>query len=138
MGRFLKSVATLGTAVAQSITIPKGSSANRPTTPRLGDFRFNTDTSMLEYYDGNQFRQSAKVGEVSLVLDSFTGDNSTTTFQMSQEVSGVNQIMVFIGGVHQDPDTAYTVLLDEITFTSAPPTDEPINVLHNIGSTDAS
>lgn len=138
MGRFLKTASAIGSTSAQALAVPAGTSGNRPGNPRIGDFRFNTDSSLLEYFDGVSFQTSAKVGEVALALDSFTGDGSTTTFQMSQEVSGVNQIMVFIGGVHQDPDTAYTVLADEITFTSAPPTDEPINVLHNIGSTDAS
>jgi len=46
--------------------------------------------------------------------------------------------MVFIGGVHQDPATAYTISADEITFTSAPPNGEAINVILDLGSTNAS
>ena len=32
---------------------PKGTTAQRPTSPNPGDIRFNTDTASLEYYKGN-------------------------------------------------------------------------------------
>ena len=32
---------------------PKGTTAQRPTSPNPGDIRFNTDTASLEYYRGD-------------------------------------------------------------------------------------
>jgi len=40
--------------------------------------------------------------------------------------------MVFVGSIYQDPTTAYTVNGGfDITFTSAPPSGEPISVIHS-------
>lgn len=39
-----------------SLTLPKGGTATRPATPEAGDFRFNTDTGVLEYYDGTTWK----------------------------------------------------------------------------------
>ena len=35
-----------------AVTVPVGAQAVRPATPAAGMFRFNTDTTLLEYYDG--------------------------------------------------------------------------------------
>jgi hypothetical protein len=137
MGRFLKKVRAAGHSTAQSIAIPKGGTDSRPVTPEFGDTRFNTDTLALEIFNGTVFHASAHIGEVTLTVDTFTGDGSTTTYTMSKDATAVNQILVFIGSVYQQPTTAYSVLDDEITFTSAPPTGETISVTHNLGSTDA-
>jgi hypothetical protein len=43
-----------------------------------------------------------------------------------------SQIIVFVGSIYQDPTTAYTVDGGfDITFTSAPPSGEPISVIHS-------
>ena len=136
MGRFLKTASAPGSGSAQALALPTGTSGNRPGNPKIGDFRFNTDNNLLEYFDGLAFQTSTKVGQVAITVDSFTGDGSTTTFTLSSEQSGVNQVMAFIGGVHQDPTTAYTISADEITFTSAPPNGEAVNVILDIGSTN--
>jgi hypothetical protein len=70
-------------------------------------------------------------GVVSYTVDSFNGDGSTTVFTMSIEESQETQIIVFVGSIYQDPDTAYTVDGGfDITFASAPPTNMAINVIH--------
>lgn len=136
MGRFLKTASPLGSTVAQAVSLAKGNSNNRPSKPKVGDFRFNTDSGALEYWTGNEWNYSAPAGEVELVIDNFTGDGSTTTFTMAEEPTQAKQIMVFIGSVFQDYTTAYTVNQDEITFTSAPPNGETINIFHRLSSTD--
>ena len=68
--------------------------------------------------------------------DTFTGDGSTTTYTMTQAASEVKQIMVFVGGVHQDPATSYGVSTTTLTFTSAVPNGEIVNVVHDLYSTD--
>lgn len=136
MGRFLKTQMAAGSATAQAVSIAKGSANKRPKNPKIGDLRYNTDVNAIEVFDGTEFQYQPKTGEVALVIDNFTGDGSTTTFQMGEEPSHAKQILVFIGSVYQDYTTAYTVTADEITFTSAPPNGETINIIHRLGSTD--
>lgn len=115
-----------------SVVIPSGSSAQRPDTPVFGQFRFNTDTALLEFFNGSAFIPLASAGGVSYTVDQFVGDGSTTVFTMSEAESITTQVLVFVGSIYQDPYSAYT--LDggfDITFTSAPPLGEPISVIHS-------
>lgn len=115
-----------------SVVIPSGSSAQRPDTPVFGQFRFNTDTALLEFFNGSAFIPLASAGGVSYTVDQFVGDGSTTVFTMSEAESITTQVLVFVGSIYQDPYSAYT--LDggfDITFTSAPPSGEPISVIHS-------
>jgi hypothetical protein len=51
---------------------------------------------------------------------------------MTEQESSTQQIMVFVGSIYQDPYSAYTVDGGfDITFTSAPPSGEPISVIHS-------
>jgi hypothetical protein len=83
----------------------------------------------------------AKIGSVNIVVDEFTGDGVTTNFTMSQSESSDNAVLVSIGGVYQQPTTAYTVSATTISFTSPPPAPginpNKIVVVHNLNSTNA-
>ena len=117
---------------SSSVVVPAGSTADRPDAPVFGQFRFNTDSALLEFFNGSVFIPLAAAGGINYVVDSFTGDGSTTVFTMSEAESVTTQIIVFVGSIYQDPYTAYT--LDgsfDITFTSAPPANEPISVIHS-------
>lgn len=116
---------------------PSGGTADRPTDPVSGDFRFNTDTSKMEYYDGSAFVQFSKEGDVPITQDSFTGDNSTTAFTMSKSVASnqTQRVVVAVGNVYQNPATAYTLSGTTITFTSAPGAAESVTVIHGYDST---
>jgi len=115
-----------------SVVIPSGSSAQRPDAPIFGQFRFNTDTALLEFFNGTSFVPLAAAGGVSYTVDQFTGDGSTTVFTMSEQEATATQIMVFVGSIYQSPGSAYTVDGGfDITFTSAPPSGEPIAVIHS-------
>ena len=73
--------------------------------------------------------------------DSFTGDGSTTTFDLAQEVAfaGENALEVFINNVRQEPGTgkAFTLGNDgsnankRITFSTAPANSASIYVLND-------
>ena len=109
----------------------------RPVAPVFGQFRYNTDTARLEYFNGIAFIPLAAQDGVLYTVDSFTGDGSTTVFTMSEQESQVDQIIVFIGSIYQNPSASQpggpTYTLDggfDITFTSAPPDGEPISVIH--------
>ena len=73
--------------------------------------------------------------------DSFTGDGSTTTFDLAQEVvaAGQNSLEVFIDNVRQEPGTGKSFTLGNdgsdankrITFSSAPANGASIYVLND-------
>ena len=132
-GRFLKEPAV--SSVVKSVDIPSGNTAKRPDAPTFGSFRFNTDLGKLEYYNGSTFKQVALDGEKTLTIDTFTGDSSTTTFTLSTTPTGARQLLVFIGGVHQESTTHYTLSSDDVIFDEAPPTGETITVIQGIGET---
>ena len=115
-----------------SVVMPSGNSATRPAGPVFGQFRFNTDIAQVEYYNGSVWVTVAAGGGVSYTVDSFVGDGSTTIFTMSDPESAPQQIIVFVGSVYQIPTTNYTVNGGyDIAFTSAPPNDLPVNVIHS-------
>jgi len=119
-----------------SIRIPFGATNERPTDPVFGVFRYNTSTGSMEYFDGTVFQQVAKSGEADITVDNFTGDNSTLTFTLSTSVSAADQAIVFISNIYQQPSTySITGGGNDITFTGAPLSGEPINVIHGLGNT---
>ena len=76
-------------------------------------------------------------GEANIVVDAFTGDNSTLTFSLSTSVSAADQVIVFVSNIYQQPTGVYTITGGggDITFSSAPLAAEPINVIHGLGNT---
>lgn len=130
MGTFLKNRELQSGSTG--IRIPTGSAATRPDNPVFGMIRYNTDSGLVEFYNGSVWQSMAAGGSISYTVDNFTGDGSTTVFTMSIAESNEEQIIVFVGSIYQDPATAYTVDggLD-ITFTSAPPNTVPISVIHS-------
>lgn len=122
-------------SASKSVVVPTGDSTTRPDTAVFGSFRYNTDLGSLEFYNGTLWQSVNVAGETNIFVDSFTGDGSTTTFTMSTTVSSEDQIIVFVGAVYQSPVTyAITGADIDITFTSAPPNTEVINVIHNLAS----
>jgi len=70
--------------------------------------------------------------------DSFTGDGSTTAFDLSKSFNqaGQNDLEVFVDNVRQEPTAAYTVGQDDsgnfkrVTFTAAPASGATIYILN--------
>ena len=135
MGRFLKSSPSLKDYATGNFDLPAGTTAQRSATPQTGDIRYNTTTSNLEFYDGIGYQNAAVKGTVTITKDSFTGDGSTTVFILSIVPADENNILVFVGNVHQNPDVAYTLSGSTLTFSSAPPDTQTIIVLHGFDST---
>jgi len=61
--------------------------------------------------------------------DTFTGDASTVNFTASKDVTDENVTQVYIDGVYQSKDN-YTTSGTTITFSTAPPSDSAIEVVH--------
>ena len=66
--------------------------------------------------------------------DTFSGDNSTTSFTMGQSAPDANSIEVFVDNVRQEPTSAYTTNGTTLTFTGTPATGtNNIYVIHKQG-----
>ena len=116
---------------SSGVVLPSGSTSQRPDYPTFGLIRYNTDSGLVEYFDGTVFQSLSVGGGSTYTVDSFTGTGSQTVFTMSQQESNTQYITVFVGSIYQQPTTTYTVDGGyDITFTSAPPDGVPINVIH--------
>jgi hypothetical protein len=137
MGRHLKNdrIRTAGSGAV----MPFGPTSLRPLTPISGDFRFNTDTNLVEVYYSAQWNTLTREGPVDVTKDTFTGDGTTTTFTMTKSYSAGQEtrIIAVVGNIFQNPGVAYTVSGTTITFTSAPPFGQTVIVLHGYASTVA-
>lgn len=116
---------------SSGVVLPAGSTLQRPEAPAFGLIRFNTDSGLIEFFNGVIFQSLSASGGVTYTVDSFTGNGVQTVFSMTQVESTAQDIIVFVGSIYQEPGTAYTVNgTIDITFTSAPPNGVPVNVLH--------
>ena len=103
-----------------SIILPSGSTAQRPSNGVAGMFRYNNNTNQLEYYSaGSSSWVSASGAYTTVSEDSFTGDGSTVAFTLSQSGT-TNSVIVSVNGLVQIPITAYSVSGTTLTFTEAP------------------
>jgi hypothetical protein len=127
-----------GTTIKSANTsgIDAGGTADRPSNPKEGEFRYNTDTNLLEYYNGSVFKSISYAGTISVTQDSFTGDGSTLAFTMSKAVTGNEEqrILIAVGNVFQNPASAYSISGTTLTFTSPPDSAETITVIHGLDS----
>jgi hypothetical protein len=137
MGRHLKNdrIRTAGSGAV----MPFGPTSLRPLTPVSGDFRFNTDTNLVEVYYSGGWNTLTREGPVDITKDTFTGDGTTTTFTMTKSYAPGQEtrIIAVVGNIFQNPGVAYTVSGTTITFTSAPPFGQTVIVLHGYASTVA-
>lgn len=138
MARFLKNPDISTGALGVKLPIGSNTLSDVPVT---GVMRFNSSNSRIEFYYNGTWNQVAKVGTTTVVPDTFVGDGITQVFTMSQAETDPTNIVVFIGGVYQQPTINYTVSGTAITFTSAPPAPganpNTIVVIHNLNSTNA-
>lgn len=122
---------------SSSIVVPSGGSANRPTAPVFGSFRYNIDIGTLEFFNGSIFQPVSIAGQNSLSVQSELADGITTTWVLDEPIAlgGEGQIMVFVGSIYQEPVVAYTITGvsgGDITFSSAPPDGSAINIVYSV------
>jgi len=106
-----------------ALVIPVGNTAQRPVPAALGDVRYNTDLSLIEFYNGSGWITT--IGQVSsYIYPNGTFDGTTTTFPLPWIDASAASILVIINGVVQQPNNAYVVVGTNITFAAPPlPTD---------------
>ena len=150
MGRFVK-IPLVGDN-AFGITIPSVTTSQRPAGVN-GQIVYNTTTSTYQVYNGAQWYNVSEASrEKTLTVDRFQGDGTTLVFgagsgnsldgstaaTLSVSPSDSSDILVFVGGVYQTPETNYTLSGGQITFGSAPPANDGstnghiITVIHNL------
>ena len=124
-----------------TLGLPVGTSSVGPDAPVVGQTRWNTTTSRFEYYTGSVWYAVAHEGNVTIVKDSFTGNNVNNVFgPMSYTYSAGQeaQVIVVVNNVIQNPGVAYTFNgTTNITFVAIPPSSAAIYILHNYASTIA-
>jgi hypothetical protein len=140
MGRMLKN--TKFKTGSYALGLPVGTSSVGPDSPTVGQTRWNTTTTAFEYYDGSNWYQIAHQGNVTIVKDSFTGDNTNQVFgpmSYSYNTGQEAQVLAVVNNVIQNPGVGYTFFGNSsIYFSSTPTMSAPIYILHNFASTTAS
>ena len=101
--------------VSTALGLPVGGNVARPGTPQAGQFRYNSDLSTVEFYNG--------VGWVALsntITDqAINPDGTNSTYTLNNTTTAVG-ILVSINGTVQQPGVAYTVAGNQITFSEVP------------------
>lgn len=112
-----------------AIVVPVGTTAQRPgstgNTNVQGMVRFNTTTSLLEFFDGSSFTAAGSVFTV-IATNSFSGNGVQTAFTLSASATTAGTL-VMVNGVVQIPTTAYSVSGTTLTFTEAPASGDTID-----------
>lgn len=141
MARYLKNTQLRGGSY--SVQLPLGSNTLGPDSPVNGLIRYNQSNSKIEFYYNNKWNQVAKIGSVNVIKDTFTTVDAQTTYGPMSYTYDAGQevdVVVFVGGVHQDPATNYqfdgtsNITINPSTGGTA---NQSIVIVHNLNSTDA-
>lgn len=89
---------------------------------QAGDLYFNTTLLRMRNYSGSAWLDVGVPIPLTITVDYFSGNASTTAFTLSAAPAFQNATEVFISGVAQKPGTDYTISGTTITFSPAPPT----------------
>ena len=108
-----------------ALKVPVGTTAQRPSAA-TGQIRWNSTDGALEVYNGSSWTAVGTSGS-NKVLDTFTGDGSTTAFTLSVTPANEDALMVFIDGVYQEKGD-YSLSNAVITLDTAPASGEKIAV----------
>ena len=113
-----------------AIHVPVGTTAQRPSSPAAGYFRYNSTTGGFEGYTTEWGAIAGSGGGASgsaVDQNTYTGDGSTTAFTLAEAPTGEDNTIVFIDGVYQD-DSTYSVSGTTLTFSTAPANSRVITV----------
>lgn len=118
-----------------AVGIPSGNTLQRPTNAIVGDIRYNTELSLLEYYDGSNW-YTVVPGTNTITSQVITPNGSANAFTLTEATSTIG-VIVSINGTLQQPSTAYNVSGNVITFTETPLTTDIIEVRKFAGISSA-
>jgi len=93
-----------------------------------GDLWFDTGTTgELYVYSGTEWLSVTGAGGTAFYQRSFTGDNTTTVFNVYGTGSGT--VLVYINGIFVTSPDDYSYSAGSVTFVTAPALNDEINVL---------
>ena len=108
-----------------ALKIPAGTTGQRPSAA-TAQLRWNTTDGALEVYNGSAWT-AVGTGSSNKILDTFTGDNSTTDFTLSVTPANEDALIVFIDGVYQEKGD-YALTNAVLALDTAPASGEKIAV----------
>lgn len=115
----------------ESLGVPAGTTAQRPSTPAAGMFRYNSTDGKFEGYT-NEWGEIGGGGGGTLAVEqqTFDGDGSTVAFTLSTTCESENNLQIYIDGVYQSKGN-FSVSGTTLTFSTAPATGtNNIEVIH--------
>jgi len=119
--------------ITTSLQVPDGTTATRPGSPAVGNFRYNTTLNTFEGYSNTGWGEIGG-GGANLTTNNFTGNNSTVAFTLGIDPDVEQNTFVFIDGVYQQKDT-YSTSGTTLTFSTAPPTGASVEVMSMTATT---
>ena len=109
------------TGDGNGVTIARSGSdtINGATSSAIGA-QYTQITFVADFETSQWLAVSSGLGSTNVIVDVFSGNNSTTAFTLSGDPGSKNNTDIYISGVHQNHST-YTQSGTTITFSSAPP-----------------
>lgn len=106
-----------------SLTLPIGSNAARPLNASAGDIRFNSESAVIEFFNGSEW-----IVVTNTISDQqIVPDGVSQSFALDKPATAAG-LIVSINGTMQTPGTAYTVAGSVITFSEVPDISDLIDV----------
>ena len=101
--------------VPTALGLPTGGNTARPSSPRAGQFRYNSDITTVEFYNGVGWVPLSNVISGQIIVP----DGVSTTYTLNY-ASTATGLLVSINGTVQRPGSAYSVTGTQITFAETP------------------
>ena len=102
-----------------------------PTSPTNGQSSTVNGITYVYTVATNSWKRSVTIADADAVLtstvDTFTGNGANTAYTLTTTPQNINYTTAVVGGVTQ-PRSAYSVLNNTLTFTSAPANNVTIEV----------
>jgi hypothetical protein len=121
--------------ISQGQYVPRGSwaAANNYAAGDVVEFNLATYLALSAHTSDTVFANDLSAGRWLLLanaalsgsaqaVDLFAGNGTTTVFTLALNYANSNAVQVFVNGVAQLPTQDFTVVNDQITFVTAPPT----------------
>jgi hypothetical protein len=116
--------AAAGGGGGASVTV----SSTPPATPSQGDLWLDSESGELNVYFGGAWGSvSDSAPQLLSAVNAFTGDSITTAYTLTTTPAAKEYTLVAVGGVLQ-PRTTYSLSGNVLTFSSAVPSNTPIEV----------
>ena len=131
-------VVSLDINATDAIALPTGTTAQRPSSPAAGMFRYNTTEGEFEGYTTEWGSIGGGGGTVNVERNAYTGDGSDLTFNTTSTIDNENNVQVYVDGVYQSKAN-YSTSGNTVTFGSgnAPGNGAAVELIHHKGDTGA-